>query len=122
MFKLLLRVIFFVFFSANTLFTAGYAKPIIIDARYDLEAAIELYRNEITDAEKRSINKRFIILVNGKRGFDVGYLRLPNRTMKVDIKAKIYVYRGDVKKPIRINLFKLNRRRVVAKLNTLIRG
>lgn len=113
----------FVFLSANTLSTISYASSITIDARYDLAEALERYRDEITDAHERSVRKRFRILVDARKGFDIGFLRLPNYVKKLDVSAVIYVYRGrNITSPVSINLFKLNRHRVVARLNTKIRG
>lgn len=123
MFRQLVVATVFVFLSANTLPTTSYARSITIDARYDLAEALERYRDEITDAHERSVRKRFRILIDAHKGFDVGTLRLPRYVKKLNVSAVIYVYRGrDVSSPISINLFKLNRRRVVAKLNAKIRG
>ncbi|KJY90362.1 hypothetical protein CWB89_06350 [Pseudoalteromonas piscicida] len=116
--KLPLIITFFILMSVNT----SYAKSITIDARFDMATALEQYRDEITDAHERSIRKRFRILIDARKGFDVGTLRLPRYVKKLHVSAVIYVYRGrDVSSPISINLFKLNKR-VIAKINTKIRG
>lgn len=90
----------------------------VIDARYDLQQALQKYREEITEAVERSIKKRIHILINGNRGFNVGYLKIPNHIRRVDISVVIYVFRGrEIIKPIQVNLFNLNSKQVVYQIN-----
>lgn len=109
----------FIYFSFNTSFSVSNAKSIIIiDARYDLSEALDLYREEITDAVRRSVRKRFRILIDGRKGFNVGYLSIPSFVRTLDVSAVIYVFRGrDVSSPIHVNLISLRRKHVVSKIN-----
>lgn len=108
-----------IYFTISTSFSVSNAKSIInIDARYNLDEALEHYRDEITDAVKRSVRKRFRILIDGRKGFNIGYLRLPNHVRTLDVSAVIYVFRGrNISSPIRLNLLSLRRKQVIAKIN-----
>jgi len=89
-----------------------------IDARYDLGQALRQYSEEITEAVEHSIKKRIRILVDGNRGFNVGYLKIPSHVRRVDVSVDIYVYGGrEVSEPIQVNLFNLNSKQVVFQIN-----
>lgn len=89
-----------------------------IDARYDLKKALRQYRQEITDAVEHSVKKRLRILIDSKRGFNVGYLKIPSYIRRLDVTVVIYVLRGrDLIRPIKVNLLHLNRKQVVYQIN-----
>lgn len=100
------------------LFCPAYGKGTkYIDARRNQHKAVREYRTYINSIARRQFARaRVIILVDSSQGFDVGTLRL-NRTKYLDIKVTIYLYRGANPKLININVFELNNRNIVYKIN-----
>lgn len=104
--------------------SSAYARD-VIDARNNVRDAIAEYRAIVESALTHSLNKRIYILIDGRHGFDVGRLKVPSNLRNVNINVVIYVYGGRrIMRPITINLFELEDRNNIYRINQslVVRG
>lgn len=95
------------------LFLSIPSHALIIDARYDLEKAMDEYRSIFAPDDNgrfpRVVRESIKIYVNAGRGFNVGWLRLPRDTRYVDVRVTVYAYGGGrLVGRVSFNLFELN--------------
>ncbi|MCP5278463.1 MAG: hypothetical protein H6935_08885 [Thiobacillus sp.] len=80
----------------------------VIDARRNPEAAADDYRKVIAHGIRHGrLQERITLLVDGRRGFDGGLLRLPNELRTLDVRIRIVVFGSTVRREIVVGEFEL---------------
>lgn len=92
------------------------AQQTVIDARrMSNENAIKAYHHAINEAiDKKggntSLDLRLTLIIDGRTGFDPGFLRLPDSIRRVRVTIDLVIFGGSIANPktISVNNFELN--------------